>query len=115
MMRMCARLLDGMTPASREDAAPLLEVTDVSKRYGTLQALHRLGFVVRRGELVGLLGPNGAGKTTALSILASVLAPDAGRVAIDGRSVHTERTLRRRIGLVPQSLAIYPTLSARQN
>ena len=104
-----------MTPMSREDAAPVLEVTDVSKRYGTLQALQRLRFVVGRGELVGLLGPNGAGKTTALSILASVLTPDAGRVAIDGRSVHAERTLRRRIGLVPQSLAIYPTLSARQN
>src|SRR6185369_7252482 len=111
---MCVRL-HGVTPIGREDAVPLLEVTDVSKRYGTLQALQRLSFVVRGGELVGLLGPNGAGKTTALSILSTVLSPDAGRVMLGGHDLRAERALRRRIGLVPQSLAIYPTLSARQN
>jgi len=94
---------------------PILEVSDVVKRYGTRRALDRLHFTVRSGEVVGLLGPNGAGKTTALSILATVLAPDSGRVAIDGRSPHEDRRVRRHIGLVPQSLALYPTLSPAQN
>jgi ABC-2 type transport system ATP-binding protein len=97
------------------DAPPILEVTDVVKRYGAHCALERLRFAVRPGEVVGLLGPNGAGKTTALSILSSLLAPDAGSVSLDGRPLAHNRALRRRIGLVPQSLAIYPTLSAAQN
>ena len=104
-----------MTPMDRGNARPILEVVDVGKRYGARRALERLRFTVRGGEVVGLLGPNGAGKTTALSILSSVLSPDVGRVAIDGRSLHEDRSLRRRIGLVPQSLAIYPTLSPAQN
>ena len=99
----------------RENARPILEVTDVGKRYGSRRALEQLRFSVRGGEVVGLLGPNGAGKTTALSILSSVLLPDVGRVSIDGRSLHEDRRLRRRIGLVPQSLAIYPSLSPTQN
>jgi len=97
------------------DAPAILEVTDVVKRYGAHCALGGLRFAVRPGEVVGLLGPNGAGKTTALSILSSLLAPDAGSVALDGRPLAQNRALRRRIGLVPQSLAIYPTLSAAQN
>jgi len=98
-----------------ENPSPILEVLEVGKSYGRRLALDRVSFVVRPGEIVGLLGPNGAGKTTTLSILSSVLAPDQGRVAIDGRSLLEHRELRRRIGLVPQSIAIYPTLSASQN
>jgi ABC-2 type transport system ATP-binding protein len=62
-----------------------------------------------------LLGPNGAGKTTLLSILATVLAPDAGHVAIDGVPVRACRARATGIGLVPQSLALYPRLSAWHN
>src|SRR5512143_3806331 len=98
-----------------QDVPPVLEVTDVGKRYGAQRALERLRFTVHRGEVVGLLGPNGAGKTTALSILSSVLAPDAGSVSVAGRPLHRDRALRRRVGLVPQSLALYPTLSPMQN
>jgi linearmycin/streptolysin S transport system ATP-binding protein len=98
-----------------QNPTPILEVQDVGKSYGRRRALDRVSFVVRPGEVVGLLGPNGAGKTTTLSILSSVLAPDRGRVTIGGRSLREHRDLRRRIGLVPQSIAIYPTLGASQN
>jgi len=64
-----ARVRGAMTPIDRGTSPPLLEVVDVSKRYGRIRALERLSFTVDRGEVVGLLGPNGAGKTTALSIL----------------------------------------------
>jgi ABC-2 type transport system ATP-binding protein len=104
-----------VTPIDHGGAAPILEVIDVGKCYGTRCVLDRVRFTVRPGEVVGLLGPNGAGKTTTLSIVSTVLVPDSGRVSIDGRSLHAERALRRQIGLVPQSLAIYPTLSPAQN
>jgi ABC-2 type transport system ATP-binding protein len=100
---------------SRARPAPTLEAVDVHKRYGTRVALAGVSLSVGPGEIVGLLGPNGAGKTTLLSILATVLAPDAGHVTIDGARVRTGRVHRAGIGLVPQSLALYPRLSAWQN
>jgi ABC-2 type transport system ATP-binding protein len=71
---------------------------------------------VGRGEVVGLLGPNGAGKTTTLSILATLLSPDAGEVRIAGVAAKSDPNgLRRRLGFVPQSIALYPSLTALQN
>jgi ABC-2 type transport system ATP-binding protein len=71
---------------------------------------------VNAGEIVGLLGPNGAGKTTTLSILSGVIDPDSGRASIATHSLATEpRVARRSLGLVPQSLALYPTLTALEN
>ena len=71
---------------------------------------------MRPGEIAGLLGPNGAGKTTTLSILATLLRPDRGHILINGKPPKSDRRgLGRMLGLVPQSLALYPTLSAAQN
>jgi ABC-2 type transport system ATP-binding protein len=71
---------------------------------------------VNAGEIFGLLGPNGAGKTTTLSILSGVIDPDSGRASIATHSLATEpRVARRSLGLVPQSLALYPTLTALEN
>ena len=96
--------------------APILEAIEISKSYGTRLALDNVSLAVRPGEIAGLLGPNGAGKTTTLSILATLLRPDSGRVLINGKAPKTDRRgLGRMLGLVPQSLALYPTLSAAQN
>lgn len=71
---------------------------------------------VNAGEVVALLGPNGAGKTTTLSILATLVEPDAGTVRIAGFDARTHRAaIRRRLGYVPQSIALYPSLTAAQN
>src|SRR5581483_9781719 len=67
------------------------------------------------GEIVGLLGPNGAGKTTTLSILATLLAPDAGEVRLGGRRLRGASDQLRAIGYVPQAIALYRSLSAAQN
>lgn len=96
--------------------APILEAIEISKSYGTRLALDNVSLALRPGEIAGLLGPNGAGKTTTLSILATLLRPDSGRVLINGKAPKTDRRgLGRMLGLVPQSLALYPTLSAAQN
>jgi ABC-2 type transport system ATP-binding protein len=94
----------------------LLRVEGLSKAFGTLRAVDNVSFAVRAGELYGLLGPNGAGKTTTLSIIAGLLRPDAGEVVVDG--VHLQdapQRARRFLGVVPQELALYEELTAREN
>jgi ABC-2 type transport system ATP-binding protein len=97
-------------------AGPVLEVRDLHKRYGPTVALEQVRFAVEPGEMFGLLGPNGAGKTTLLSIISCLLAPTSGEVRILGRTVRPgDRELRRHVGIVPQELAVYGQLTAREN
>ena len=93
-----------------------IAVEDLRKRYGTRTALAGISLTVGAGEIVGLLGPNGAGKSTALSILATLLPADEGSVRIAGHPLPAERRqARRALGLVPQQIALYPTLSGLEN
>ncbi len=97
-------------------AQALLEVRDLRKRYGATVALDGVSFSVAEGEIFGLLGPNGAGKTTLLSILSCLLAADSGQVRIAGRSIdRADKEVCTMIGIVPQELAIYGELTAREN
>src|SRR5437764_1363055 len=96
--------------------SPVVEVRDLEKHYGTTVALDRVRFEVADGEMFGLLGPNGAGKTTLLSILSCLQPADGGKAYILGREVTLDDLeLRRRIGIVPQELAVYGELTAREN
>ncbi len=97
-------------------ADPVLRIIDLHKQYGPTTALAGVSFQAEAGELFGLLGPNGAGKTTLLSIVSCLLEPGSGEVRILGRRASTrDRDLRRMIGIVPQELAIYGELNAREN
>src|SRR5689334_14200777 len=94
----------------------MLEVKSLHKRYGELAAVQDVSFSARPGEMVGLLGPNGAGKTTTVSMIAGLLRPDRGDVLIGGDPIRGETDpVKRRMGLVPQDLALHETLSAVQN
>ncbi len=94
----------------------LLEIRQLRKTYGSLVAVDGVSFAVQRGECLGLLGPNGAGKTTLLSMLAGLLTPDSGQVLIEGRALAGDTDpLKMKLGLVPQDLALYEDLSARDN
>jgi len=109
-----------MDSASYPEAASgtevLVEVQGLRVCFGGRPALDNLSFHVRAGEVVGLLGPNGAGKTTTLSVLATLLRPTAGLARVAGYATHLQApAVRRVLGLVPQTLAIYPTLTAREN
>jgi ABC-2 type transport system ATP-binding protein len=93
-----------------------IEAKELRKRYGDLQAVKDLSFVIRRGEIFGFLGPNGAGKTTAISMLTCLLEPTEGTAVVAGYDVVKQPgEVKRRIGLVPQELALYLTLNAREN
>jgi ABC-2 type transport system ATP-binding protein len=94
----------------------MLEVKALKKSYGNLLAVDGVALRAGKGETVGLLGPNGAGKTTTVSIIAGLLRPDSGEVLIEGRPLcgDTDST-KFKIGLVPQDIALYDELSAREN
>jgi ABC-2 type transport system ATP-binding protein len=98
------------------DAAVVLEVQDLRKRYGDLEAVRGVSFTIREGETYGLLGPNGAGKTTTISMVCGLLRRDAGTVTLDGSRIDVGAVAAKAgIGYVPQELAIYPDLTAREN
>lgn len=94
----------------------ILITQGLSKRFGDLQAVSALSFEIKRGEIFSLLGPNGAGKTTTISMLSCLLPPSAGDAHINGHSVSNQSDeVKRLIGVIPQELALYDTLSAAQN
>ncbi len=97
-------------------SGPIVEVHNLVKRYGDFTAVDGVSFEIAQGSIFGLLGPNGAGKTTTISMLACLIAPDEGDVLVDGHSVLTDsKAVRRVLGMVPQEIALYPTLTAAEN
>jgi ABC-2 type transport system ATP-binding protein len=94
----------------------MLEVHDLVKKYGDFAAVKGISFDIQEGEILSLLGPNGAGKTTTISVLSTLYAPTSGDAVVGGHSVSKEAmAVRRLIGVVPQDLAIYDDLTAREN
>lgn len=94
----------------------IVEVTDLVKRFGDFAAVDGVSFSIAEGEVFGLLGPNGAGKTTTISMISCLLSPDGGDVTVRGHSVLKDATaVKRELGVVPQEVALYPTLSAAEN
>ncbi|MFO1217796.1 MAG: ABC transporter ATP-binding protein [Burkholderiaceae bacterium] len=94
----------------------VLEVRALHKRYGERTAVAGVSLTVRAGEVLGLLGPNGAGKSTTVGMISGITVPDAGSVSVAGHALDaTAREARRRIGLVPQDLALYEELPAQDN
>jgi ABC-2 type transport system ATP-binding protein len=95
--------------------APAIQVTGLSKAYGSMQALRGIDFTVARGEVFGLLGPNGAGKTTTVEVLEGYRNRDAGDVSVLGHDPGTRsRELRSRVGIVLQSCGTYPHLTVAE-
>ncbi|MGZ5498374.1 MAG: ABC transporter ATP-binding protein, partial [Candidatus Aminicenantales bacterium] len=93
----------------------MLEIKNLTKSYGDVVALDRFSLDLKKGEVLGLLGPNGAGKTTLISILAGTLRDFTGTVTFEGRNLFSDRTLKNRIGIVPQDMAFYDDLNAMDN
>jgi len=94
----------------------IIEVQDLRKNFGAVEALRGIDFSVPEGKVLGLLGPNGAGKTTAVRILTTLLAPSGGRATVCGFDVAQDpAAVRRVIGLAGQATAITPDLTGFEN
>ena len=94
----------------------MIQIENLTKRFGAQYALRRLSLTINEGEVVALFGPNGAGKTTLLKILSTLSRPSQGRVMIQGQELTPSWTaLRRHIGLVSHQSFLYPDLSAEEN
>lgn len=95
---------------------PVVSCRSLERSFGALKAVDDVSLEIARGETYGLLGPNGAGKTTTISMIAGLLRPDAGEVRVAGLLMTPDAiAAKEQVGLVPQDLAIYPDLSAREN
>ncbi|MFZ0547510.1 MAG: ATP-binding cassette domain-containing protein [Candidatus Promineifilaceae bacterium] len=95
---------------------PILVTKDLKKQYGDFEAVKGVSFSVLRGEIFSLLGPNGAGKTTTISMLSCLLTPTGGEAEINGYKIPQQAmAVKKVIGVVPQEIALYDTLSAKQN
>ncbi|HYF70501.1 MAG TPA: ABC transporter ATP-binding protein [Ohtaekwangia sp.] len=93
----------------------MIKIQNVTKRFGSKTVVDNISLQVRAGEVFGLLGPNGAGKTTTTNIIIGTLVPETGMIQIAGLGAPGMKSIKRLIGIVPQTLAIYETLTASEN
>jgi len=111
-----ARLGVSEPAGSATNGDAIVEVRGLEKRYGDFAAVDGVSFDIARGSVFGLLGPNGAGKTTTISMISCLISPDGGEVLVDGHSTTRDSAaVRRVLGVVPQEIALYPTLTAAEN
>ncbi len=111
-MAMREALADGRRDATVD---ALVTVRGLTRRFGERTAVDGVSFAIGRGEIFGLLGPNGAGKSTTVNMLSTYLPPDGGEVTIAGHTLREGMTVKHLIGVVPQELALYDDLTAREN
>ena len=94
----------------------VIEINNLSKRYGKVQALDSVSFSVARGELFGLIGPDGAGKTTLFRLLTTLIRPDEGTASVEGLDIVRDyRAIRERVGYMPGRFSLYPDLTVEEN
>jgi ABC-2 type transport system ATP-binding protein len=94
----------------------MLQVENLAKTFGEIRAVDGVSFRVDAGRIFGLLGPNGAGKTTTIAMICGLVPPGAGRITVDGLDLRTQpAAVKRRLGVVPQEIALYEDLTAREN
>jgi ABC-2 type transport system ATP-binding protein len=97
--------------------AGVLKASHLTRRFGERIAVDDVSFDLAPGEIFALLGPNGAGKTTTLRMLAGLIEPSSGTVALDGETVtsHTSPRLRGQIGFLTEAPGLWDRLTTRQN
>ncbi len=104
-----------LSPQTAPEPAPELAIKNVSKSFGAFQALRQLTLSVSKGEFICLLGPSGCGKTTLLRLIAGLESTDSGEIYQNGRNITHASPAERDYGIVFQSYALFPNLTAHQN
>jgi ABC-2 type transport system ATP-binding protein len=103
-------------PAKKGMDNNMLKAENLQKSYGTVRAVDGISFEVKQGEVFGLLGPNGAGKSTTISMISTLIRPSGGSILFEGRDILAEpKAIQKKLGVVPQDVALYPTLSGYEN
>src|SRR4051794_4287559 len=98
-----------------ENAAPVVEIQELTKRFGEFTALDRLSITLQRGQILGFVGPNGAGKTTAIKILVGLMRPTSGSARIAGSDcVHDAHRIKRLVGYMPDRFGVYDNMRVRE-
>lgn len=93
-----------------------IELRNLVKRYGSSLAVDNISLKIEKGEIFGLLGPNGAGKSTTIKMIMGLLKPNRGEIYVKGMDVRKDSlAVKRLLGLVPQDIAIYDGITAREN
>jgi branched-chain amino acid transport system ATP-binding protein len=98
--------------------APLLELNNVTRRFGGVVALDDVSLTVQPGEIAGLIGPNGAGKTTAFNVITRLYRPESGEITFDGESLlrtPPHKVVRRGIARTFQNVELFPTMTVLEN
>lgn len=94
----------------------MLKVENLYKVFGNIKAVNSISFEVKRGQVFGLLGPNGAGKSTTISMISTLIEPTKGDILFEGNSIlKNSKSIRQKLGVVPQDIALYPTLTGYDN
>lgn len=94
----------------------LLKVDNLHKSFKKFKAVNGVSFEVKQGEIFGFLGPNGAGKSTTISMISTLLRPNAGEILYKGKNIlNNPKAIQKKLGIVPQEIALYPTLSGYEN
>jgi ABC-2 type transport system ATP-binding protein len=93
----------------------LIQVKDVTKKYGNFIAVKNLNFEIKHGEVIGFLGPNGAGKSTTMNMLTGFIEPSEGSIIINGKDiVKKAREAKKNIGYMPENVPLYLDLTVRE-
>ena len=93
----------------------MIQVKNVTKKYGKFTAIDNISFEVKDGEVVGLLGPNGAGKSTTMNMITGYIDSSAGQILVNGVNVEKRpRKAKKQIGYMPEGVPLYTELTVKE-
>ena len=93
----------------------MIQVENITKKYGSFVAVNNINFEIEEGEIVGFLGPNGAGKSTTMNMITGFIEPTSGRIIVDGYDISKRpRKAKEQIGYMPEGVPLYSDLTVRE-
>ncbi len=93
----------------------MIQVENITKKYGSFTAVENINFEIEEGEIVGFLGPNGAGKSTTMNMITGFIEPTSGKIIVDGYDISKKpRKAKRQIGYMPEGVPLYSDLTVKE-